>query len=235
MISCESELGRILVLDVETTGLNPAEEGDRIIEIGIVEIVSRQKTGTVFHEYVDPGFEVPEEAYNVHGLDRENLIHAGNSQSFPDIAENLISFINGSMIVAHNANFDMSFLDFELSRIDIPTITSTSRVFDTLSYANVKHPYQRNNLNSLCKRYGIDISSREEHGALLDADLLADAFLAMTKIQKSFTYSNTENKKKRTPEINKKIPFEIVNQLIVPKITNEEKIRNDLLLKKLKN
>jgi DNA polymerase III subunit epsilon len=169
---------RQIVLDTETTGLEP-EQGHRIIEIGCVEIVNRRKSGRTFHRYVRPDREVDRGAVQVHGITNEFL---EQQPRFPDIVEELIEFIDGAELVIHNAAFDIAFLDAELRRLPGPTRT-IARIctwLDTLPMARQMHPGQRNSLDALCKRYEVDNSRRELHGALLDAQILVDVYLAMT-------------------------------------------------------
>lgn len=169
---------RQIVLDTETTGLEP-ELGHRIIEIGCVELVNRRPTGRTFHRYLNPERDIDEGALAVHGISRADL---EREPRFADIAEELIAFIEGAELVIHNAAFDIAFLDAELARLpgDRRTVGSMCRVLDTLALAREMHPGQRNSLDALCKRYGVDNSHRELHGALLDARILADVYLAMT-------------------------------------------------------
>jgi DNA polymerase-3 subunit epsilon len=176
---------RQIVLDTETTGLE-AERGHRIIEIGCVELVNRRPSGRQFHRYLNPEREIDQGAHAVHGITRERLLAA---PKFADIADALFSFITGSELIIHNAPFDLGFIDMELAllakvRPDAsplpPAVRSVCAVLDTLTLARERHPGQRNNLDALCKRYGIDNSHRELHGALLDARILADVYLAMT-------------------------------------------------------
>jgi len=169
---------RQIVLDTETTGLE-AELGHRIIEIGCVELVNRRPTGRSFHRYLNPERDIEADALAVHGISRDAL---AREPRFIDIADELIEFIAGAELVIHNAAFDVGFLDAELARAPGPlrTIANVARVLDTLSLARQLHPGQRNNLDALCKRYGVDNINRELHGALLDARLLADVYLAMT-------------------------------------------------------
>jgi len=169
---------RQIVLDTETTGLEP-DLGHRIIEIGCVELVNRRPTGRNFHKYIDPERLIDEGAASVHGITREFL---QGKPKFAEIVEELVLFIDGAELVIHNAAFDTAFLDAELARIQgtSRTIAKLCRVLDTLALARSMHPGQRNNLDALCKRYSIDNSRRELHGALLDARILADVYLAMT-------------------------------------------------------
>jgi DNA polymerase-3 subunit epsilon len=169
---------RQIVLDTETTGLE-AELGHRIIEIGCVELVNRRPTGRTFHRYLNPERDIDAAALGVHGIARADL---AREPLFADIAAELLAFIADAELVIHNAAFDVGFLDMELARTSGParTIASVARVLDTLALARQRHPGQRNNLDALCKRYSVDNSNRDLHGALLDARLLADVYLAMT-------------------------------------------------------
>src|SRR5687767_9354814 len=169
---------RQIILDTETTGLEP-EQGHRIIEIGCVELMNRRKTGRTFHRYLRPDREVDRGAIQVHGLTNEFL---AQQPRFADVVEELIEFINGAELIIHNAAFDLAFLDAEFKRLPGPLRQARSlcSVIDTLPMARLMHPGQRNSLDALCKRYGIDNSHRELHGALLDAQILLDVYLAMT-------------------------------------------------------
>ncbi len=174
---------RIVVLDTETTGLNP-QEGHRIIEIGCVELVKRRLTGKRFHVYINPDRLIDEGAIAVHGITNQFL---DNKPHFEQIVDDFIAFIQGAELVIHNAPFDVGFINHEFSRLQnkVGDVAEHSQVFDTLAYARLKHPGQRNSLDALCKRYGIDNSHRDLHGALLDAEILADVFLLMTGGQSS--------------------------------------------------
>jgi DNA polymerase-3 subunit epsilon len=171
---------RQVILDTETTGLEPGE-GHRIIEIGCVELVNRRPTGRHFHEYLNPEREIDAGAAKVHGMTLADL--AGKPR-FREIVGRLIEFIDGAELVIHNAPFDVAFLDAELARCaeggECITVRARCRVLDTLALAREMHPGQRNGLDALCKRYFIDNSHRTLHGALLDARILADVYLAMT-------------------------------------------------------
>jgi len=168
---------RQIVLDTETTGLEPAL-GHRIIEIGCVELLNRRITGRTFHRYLNPERDIDIGAEAVHGLQRKDL---ALKPRFAEIVEELLEFIGGSELVIHNAEFDIGFLDAELRRAGRTVLMGTlCRVLDTLVLAREMHPGQRNNLDALCKRYNVDNSRRELHGALLDARILADVYLAMT-------------------------------------------------------
>lgn len=174
---------RLVVLDTETTGLNP-QEGHRIIEIGCVEMVNRRLTGNRFHVYLNPDRDIDAGAVEVHGITTAFL---KDKPKFADIVADFIAFIKDSELVIHNAPFDVGFINYEFSLMadTARTVDDISSVFDTLAFARKKHPGQRNSLDALCKRYGIDNSQRELHGALLDAEILADVFLAMTGGQSS--------------------------------------------------
>jgi DNA polymerase-3 subunit epsilon len=170
---------RQIILDTETTGLEP-EQGHRIIEIGCVEILNRRKTGRTFHRYLRPDREVDRGALEVHGITNEFL---AQQPRFPEVVDELIEFVSGAELIIHNAAFDVAFLDAEFNRLGrgprrIRDLCGN--VIDTLPMARKLHPGQRNSLDALCKRYGVDNSRRELHGALLDAQILMDVYLAMT-------------------------------------------------------
>jgi DNA polymerase-3 subunit epsilon len=169
---------RQIVLDTETTGLEPAE-GHRIIEIGCVELIDRRLTRNNFHQYLQPDREIDLGAVEVHGITNEFL---RDKPRFADIAGDFIDYIGDAELIIHNAPFDVGFLDHELGgwREDAPRIADLCRVTDTLAMARAMHPGQRNTLDALCKRYEVDNSQRDLHGALLDAEILADVYLAMT-------------------------------------------------------
>ncbi|MGH8318484.1 MAG: DNA polymerase III subunit epsilon [Steroidobacteraceae bacterium] len=168
---------RQIVLDTETTGLEPAL-GHRVIEIGCVELLNRRVTGRTFQRYLNPERDIDLGAEAVHGLQREDL---ARQPRFAEVADDLLEFIAGSELVIHNAEFDVAFLDAELVRAGRTVVMSElCRVLDTLVLAREMHPGQRNNLDALAKRYNVDNSRRELHGALLDARILADVYLAMT-------------------------------------------------------
>ncbi len=169
---------RQIILDTETTGLE-ADRGHRIIEIGCVELVSRRLTGRRFHRYLNPERDIDEGAVAVHGITRAQL---ESEPRFREIAAELLEFCDGAELVIHNAAFDIGFIDAELKRLsgDFKPMISRCRVLDTLTLARELHPGQRNSLDALCKRYGVDNSQRDLHGALLDAMILAEVYLAMT-------------------------------------------------------
>ncbi len=168
---------RQIVLDTETTGLEP-QEGHRIIEIGALELIDRSLTGRQFHKYINPERSVEDGALEVHGLSDEFL---EDKPVFAEIAEEFLGFIRDAELIIHNAAFDVGFLDAELARLpDGPRIADLAQVLDTLELARELHPGQRNSLDALCRRYEVDNSNRTLHGALLDSELLADVYLLMT-------------------------------------------------------
>lgn len=169
---------RQIVLDTETTGLEVAA-GHRVIEIGLVELVNRRPTGRTFHHYLNPERPVDPEAAKVHGL-TDDLLR--DKPRFREVAREFLAFIEGAEVLAHNASFDAGFLDAELARLtpQAGPLAQVCRVVDTLVLARKRHPGQRISLDALCKRYGVDNSNRDYHGALLDARLLAEVYLAMT-------------------------------------------------------
>jgi DNA polymerase III subunit epsilon len=169
---------RQIVLDTETTGLSTGQ-GHRIIEIGCIELVNRRLTGREFHRFLNPDRDIDQGAERVHGIGRADL---QTQPRFPDVVEELLEFLADAEVVIHNAEFDIGFLEYELTlmRHPRPRLDLHCRVLDTLSLARELHPGQRNSLDALCRRYEIDASKRDVHGALIDAELLARVYLAMT-------------------------------------------------------
>ncbi len=169
---------RQVVLDTETTGLSP-REGHKIIEIGCVELVDRRLTKNTFHVYINPEREIDAGAIEVHGITNEFL---QDKPRFKDIVEDYLAFTKGAELIIHNAPFDVGFLNHELAQLKgtITKVEQQSTIFDTLPFARKKYPGARASLDALCKRFGIDNSHRELHGALLDAEILAEVYLAMT-------------------------------------------------------
>ena len=182
---------RQIVLDTETTGLE-VSQGHRIIEIGCVELLNRKLTGNHYHQYVNPRREIDQGAIEVHGITNEFL---ADKPGFSQVARDFLSFIEGAELIIHNAPFDVGFLNSELQLLEQghAGIESLCRVVDTLVMARTRHPGQRNNLDALCQRYGVDNSQRDLHGALLDAEILADVYLAMTGGQTAFQLSDAGN------------------------------------------
>lgn len=183
---------RQIILDTETTGLEP-KQGHRIIEIGCVEMIDRKLTGNHYHQYINPQREVDIGAIEVHGISNEFL---ADKPLFIDIVDEFLRYIEGAELVIHNASFDVGFINHELllaereTSITYHRVADICTVIDTLSLARVRHPGQKNNLDALCRRYGIDNSHRELHGALLDAEILSEVYLLMTGGQTSLTLSN---------------------------------------------
>ena len=170
------------MLDTETTGLN-ARMGDRVIEIGCIELLSRHVTDRQFHSYLNPGREIEEGAARVHGLSSEFL---ADKPKFPDIAQEFVAYVSGAELIIHNAAFDVEFLDQELALAGLKKLSEyASNIIDTLAMARELHPGKRNGLDALCERYAVNNSHRTLHGALLDARLLAEVYLALTRGQES--------------------------------------------------
>lgn len=187
---------REVVLDTETTGLYP-QNGDRIIEIGVIEIVDKKPTGRVLHYYLNPERDVPEEAFRIHGISTEFL---QDKPLFKDIAHEFLEFIDGAKLVIHNAPFDIKFLNAELERLEMAPL-KLSDAIDTLKIARKKYPGTRVNLDALCKRFKIDNSSRKYHGALLDSELLVEVYIElMGGRQSSFLMSNNQNEHMQNKE-----------------------------------
>jgi DNA polymerase-3 subunit epsilon len=190
------------VLDTETTGFEP-RAGHKLIEIAGVKVSSGMITGENFQFYVDPLREIPSEAVEVHNLTREDVIELGNGKIFKDVADDIIHLLSGQTIVFHNAPFDMNFLDYELEAVDLPKLSDVAgTIIDSLQYAKTIHPSKKNNLDALAKRYGVDSSNRNYHGALLDSEILANTFLAMTKAQSHLSVSQiTKSMKSKRREV----------------------------------
>ncbi|MGB5949572.1 MAG: DNA polymerase III subunit epsilon [Parvibaculum sp.] len=165
---------RQIVLDTETTGLSP-QEGHRLVELGCIEVMNHVPTGNVFHRYINPERDMPEGAFKVHGLSSEFL---RDKPKFAEIAEEFLAFIAEDELVIHNAAFDMAFLNYELKLVSRPPIAAR-RAIDTLTIARQRFPGAQNSLDALCKRFDIDNSGRVKHGALLDAELLAEVYLEL--------------------------------------------------------
>ena len=186
-------MSRQVVLDTETTGINP-KQGHRIIEIGCVEVINRRLTGQHYHQYLQPDREIEEGAIAVHGITNEFL---QDKPRFVEVVEEFMAFIDGAELLIHNAPFDVGFIDSELGRLKKDNrwgdVTQHCKITDTLTMARRKHPGQKNNLDALCRRYAIDNSQRTLHGALLDAEILADVYLTMTGGQVSLLGGSQED------------------------------------------
>lgn len=194
---------RQIVLDTETTGLEP-RLGHRIIEIGCVEVIDRRVTGKRYHQYINPEREIDEGAVEVHGITSAFL---ADKPLFADIVDDFLNFVRGAELVIHNAPFDVGFIDHELSQLKQSNETHISNictVLDTLVLARKMHPGQKNNLDALCRRYDIDNSQRDLHGALLDAEILAETYLAMTGGQTALSLGGyDDNLSSEFGEVNK--------------------------------
>jgi DNA polymerase-3 subunit epsilon len=215
-----TSVARQIILDTETTGLEP-EQGHRIIEIGCVEMINRRKTGRTFHRYLCPDRAVDRGAMQVHGLTNEFL--AGQPR-FIEIVEELLEFIGGAELIIHNAAFDVAFMEAELKRASarVLRINDICKVLDTLPLARQMHPGQRNSLDALCKRYDVDNSRRELHGALLDAQILLDVYLAMTGGQATLVLGDTEASMSRTSTTVEVVTIHAAGALPVIRATEEE-------------
>lgn len=198
------ENSRVLVGDTETTGFSP-ENGDKIIEIGFIELINRQLTGRVFHVYIDPERDIPQESTNVHGLTLEDVQRAGEGKKFRDIADDLLHFIGNDEVIFHNAPFDIGFLDYELKQAGKRPITGHNRIFDTLKLANQMYPQKRNNLDALAKRFNVTAFNRDYHGALVDSEILAQVYLQMTNRQFDFDISQESTSSRPTLEKTEKL------------------------------
>lgn len=201
---------REIVFDTETTGFN-AEEGERLVEIGAVELINHMPTGKTYHQYINPEKEVPEDAFRVHGLSYDFL---KDFPTFDKVADEWLEFIGeDSILIAHNAQFDINFVNYELKQLNKTPLT-WDRVVDTLEIARNMFPGARNNLDALCRRFGVDNSSRTNHGALLDAELLAKVYLELMggeeptmgleekkDIKSAANFENHDNKVYREPRL----------------------------------
>ena len=194
---------RQIVLDTETTGLDPAQ-GHKVIEIGCVELINRKLTGNHFHVYINPLREIEAAALEVHGITNTFL---ADKPLFADVAENFVEFASGAELIIHNAPFDIGFLNHELAALKkgYKAMADYCSVLDTLVMARKKHPGQKNNLDALCKRYMVDNTQRELHGALLDAEILADVYLMMTGGQSSLSLGYEENSGQSSTQKMKKL------------------------------
>jgi DNA polymerase III subunit epsilon len=208
---------REIVLDTETTGLDPLR-GDRLVEIGCVEMFNRMPTGQSYHVYINPERDMPQEAFAVHGLSREFL---ADKPLFSEVAEDFLAFIGEDPLVIHNASFDIGFINAELDRVSRPAV-ARERLVDTLLLARRKHPGVSNRLDDLCSRYAIDNSRRTKHGALLDAELLAEVYIDLIGARQSQLILATEVRDARgsgygdMPRRQREIP-------LVPRVTEADR------------
>jgi DNA polymerase-3 subunit epsilon len=189
---------RQIILDTETTGLSP-KNGDRIVEIGCIELLNRRLTGNSLHFYINPERDIPEEAARIHGLRAEFL---SDKPIFKDLAEEIISFTKDAEVIIHNASFDMGFLDMEFRKAGYPLFSSMiSGVIDTLKDAQQMFPGKRNNLDALCQRFEVRNDHRTFHGALLDAELLAEVYLCMTRGQNDLGMEANDNSEQNSSQM----------------------------------
>ncbi len=223
---------RQIVLDTETTGLETSQ-GHRIIEIGCIEIVNRRFTGREYHSFLNPERDIDEGAEAVHVMSRVDL---ESQPRFSDIADEFLEFIKEAELVIHNAEFDVGFLEYELKLMKHPQakITEHATVLDTLSFARKLHPGQRNSLDALCKRYNIDASRRNVHGALIDAELLAKVYLAMSGGQAALSLDHEVVKTETaTTKSGSEEPDSKLN-LVVIRANDEENAAHEALLEKMR-
>jgi DNA polymerase-3 subunit epsilon len=221
---------REIVLDTETTGFKP-EEGHKIIEIGALELKGGLRTGEYYHVYINPERDVPQEAYNVHGISSQFL---KDKPIFNHIARDFLEFIGESPIIIHNAKFDMKFLNYELNLVNKPTI-NFNQAIDTLIMARKKYPGSPASLDALCKRFNIDLSGRDKHGALLDSELLADVYLELTggrQVSMQFKKQKSEEKKQNLQAAS---PTSTNRPKRDFPISKEQKQRHNEFLKKIEN
>jgi DNA polymerase III subunit epsilon len=218
---------REIVLDTETTGLDPLQ-GHRVVEIGAVELFNHIPTGKTYHTFINPQRDVPREAEAVHGISGEFL---KDKPVFSQIVDEFLAFIGETVLIIHNASFDVGFLNAELGFIKRPPILY-ERIVDTLMLAKKRHPMGPNSLDALCKRYGIDIAKRSKHGALLDSELLASVYLELIGgRQIALTLPKTDNV--RLLQVNSALPQTKRTRALPERITREEKERHGALVKSL--
>lgn len=224
---------RQVILDTETTGLSP-QQGHRIIEIGCVELINRRLTGKTFHTYIQPDREVDEGAMRVHGITNEFLV---DKPRFKEIVDNFKTFIKGAELIIHNAPFDVGFIEHEFKLLKDKawaTLDKHCQVFDTLTFARQKHPGQRNNLDALCKRYNVENQHREKHGALLDAEILAEVYLAMTGGQETLILEEVQTNQEQIAKENER-NHDIITVIETAFIqaTEEERTAHEAFLDKI--
>lgn len=222
---------RQVVLDTETTGISTADD-HRIIEIGCVELVNRRLTGATFHQYIKPEREIDAGAMEVHGITNEFL---ADKPLFAEIVDDFIQFIDGAELIIHNAPFDVGFINHEFSKIKTESrrVDDLCTVLDTLKLARDKHPGQKNNLDALCRRYDVDNSNRELHGALLDSEILADVYLAMTGGQVSLSLAADSFETETNNEGDAAITLQKRGPLKIVRATEEELAEHQRTLERL--
>jgi DNA polymerase-3 subunit epsilon len=225
----EKRMMRQIVLDTETTGLSP-EQGHRIIEIGCLELINRKITGNHYHTYINPQRPVDAGAVQVHGLTSEFLL---DKPLFSDIEKDFLAFIEGAELIIHNAPFDVGFIncEFKLMGKGFSPVTKYCAILDTLAMARSKHPGMHNNLDALCKRYSVDNANRDLHGALLDAQLLAQVYLLMTGGQRQLfdaddDQENRSRQEHATVALDKKAPLEIISASPEELVAHDEFLQN---------
>ena len=224
---------RQVILDTETTGLSPLQ-GHRIIEIGCVELINRRLTGKTFHTYIQPDRAVDEGAMRVNGITDEFLT---DKPRFKEIVDNFKAFIKGAELIIHNAPFDVGFIEHELKLLKdkaSATLDKHCQVFDTLAFARQKHPGQRNNLDALCKRYNVENQHREKHGALLDAEILAEVYLAMTGGQETLILEEVQtNQEQVAKESERNHDIITIIETSFIQATQEELVAHEAFLDKI--
>jgi len=220
---------RQIILDTETTGLEPAQ-GHKIIEIGCVELVNRRLTGNHYHQYIQPDREIDAGAIEVHGISNDFL---KDKPRFADVVDEFMAFIDGAELVIHNAPFDVGFINHELRALSMqwPLLEDHCAVLDTLKLARTMYPGQRNNLDALCKRLGIDNSQRDLHGALLDAEILADVYLMMTGGQSSLLLESESTEQQTTARrvkslSSKRAPLKVITACDEELALHQERLDN---------
>jgi len=230
---------RQVVLDTETTGLSTAQ-GHRIIEIGCLELVNRRLTGRDFHRFLNPDRDIDEGAERVHGISRADL---ETEPRFPEIVDDFLAFINDAELIIHNATFDVGFLEHELKLMKHgkPKISDHATVLDTLPLAREMHPGQRNSLDALCKRYEVDATKRDVHGALIDSELLANVYLAMTGGQTALLLDEEVGDGHIDPDVaghhadsGSGAETDVIADLRVIRATAEESAAHDAMLEKIR-
>ena len=224
-------MSRQIVLDTETTGLEPSQ-GHRVIEIGCVELINRRLTGNNYHQYLQPDREIDEGALQVHGISNEFL---KDKPRFNDIVDDLMNYLKGAELVIHNAPFDVGFINHELKSVakGLGTIADHCTVIDTLVMARKMHPGQKNNLDALCKRYDVNNTQRDLHGALLDAEILSEVYLRMTGGQVGLALDSEQSTEKEDGVATVSRISADRPPLSVVSASNEELTANEAFLKKM--